>query len=119
MKFINNWIDVFSKDFSFIDDTKSKIPNLEGFIDHRHDQSIFSILCKKEGVEEVFTSEFFNYDWSSPEMAFQPIWIKRDRQLSLSDRLSKAIRNRLTMLKNGTLTIKNFLPSRFYKYFKE
>ena len=114
MQFIDNWIEVFHKDFSLIDDSKSKIPNLEGFFDHRHDLSIYSILCKKEGVEELFTSEYIHTDWSSPEMAFQPILAKRDRQLPFTDKLRKAIYRRLIMLKNGTLTIKNLLPIKFF-----
>jgi hypothetical protein len=34
-----------------IDDTPSFLPNDSGFVDHRHDQSIFSLLRKKYGAE--------------------------------------------------------------------
>ena len=47
-KFLYEWL-YYSQDRRIItDDPNTQIqPNLEGFIDHRHDQSILSILIKK------------------------------------------------------------------------
>jgi len=59
--FLKQWIEVFEKRFDLIDDTISKIPNFETFIENRHDQSIFSILCKKNYVEVLSAYEF---DWA-------------------------------------------------------
>ena len=39
-------------------DSKSIIPNFKNFIENRHDQSCWSIICKIKGVEEDF-------DWNS------------------------------------------------------
>lgn len=44
---INEWYYFASSDYHNIDDSPSLLPNAEGFIDHRHDQSIFSLLVKK------------------------------------------------------------------------
>jgi len=34
-----------------VDDSPSVLPNADGFIENRHDQSVFSLLCKMtEGV---------------------------------------------------------------------
>jgi hypothetical protein len=45
-EFINEWYDL-SCDYSNIDDSPSIHPNLPCFVEHRHDQSIFSLLTKK------------------------------------------------------------------------
>ena len=100
VQFIDNWIDVFCKDFSLIDDSQSPIKNFKGFVNHRHDQSIYSILCKKEKVEELANTEYFNTDWASPEMEFQPILAKRDKQLPFTDKLKMDIYRRLITIKN-------------------
>lgn len=46
MKLVNEWYNTACK-YNLLDDTPSKIPNLPGFVEHRHDQSIFSLLVKK------------------------------------------------------------------------
>ena len=46
---VNDWYEL-SCDYHNIDDTPSITPNLSGFIEHRHDQSIFSLLIKKYDV---------------------------------------------------------------------
>ena len=41
----NFWMAIIIRhDFSLLDDTPSKSPNLKGFQEHRHDQAIFSLL---------------------------------------------------------------------------
>jgi hypothetical protein len=45
-KFVNEWYTLCC-DYHNIDDTPSILENLEGFKEHRHDQSIFSLLTKK------------------------------------------------------------------------
>jgi hypothetical protein len=46
---INTWIKLAS-DYHLIDDSPSIIQNHPDFIDHRHDQSIFSLICKTKNV---------------------------------------------------------------------
>ena len=97
IKFIENWISVFLNDFHFIDDSPSMIPNIEGFIDHRHDQSIYSILCKLKGVEELCTSEYYtDADWSL--LSENPIWVKRDMDFGLFDKIKKKIKRAVKFL---------------------
>jgi len=43
---VNHWYNL-ACDYHNIDDTKSVAANLHGFKEHRHDQSIFSLLTKK------------------------------------------------------------------------
>ena len=57
--FITQWLQVFYDDFSLVDDTPSKIPNLAGFREHRHDQSVFSLLSKRHNLAPLdFITEF-------------------------------------------------------------
>ena len=46
---VDEWYN-FGCDYHNIDDTPSETPNFGGFIEHRHDQSIFSLLIKKNNI---------------------------------------------------------------------
>ena len=43
--FVKDWVKICSTN-NLIDDSPSILTNYDGFIEHRHDQSAFSILCK-------------------------------------------------------------------------
>ncbi|WP_270898815.1 hypothetical protein [Bacteroides xylanisolvens] len=45
--FVEEWEAVHSSCYDLITDKKSNISNLNGFIEHRHDQSSFSVIVKK------------------------------------------------------------------------
>ena len=57
LEFVNKWLQVFYDDFSLVDDTPSKLPNLDGFIENRHDQSVFSILSKIYDIYAIYSGE--------------------------------------------------------------
>lgn len=48
-QFVKEWYEIGSQ-YHFIDDTPSKLPNMIDFKEHRHDQSIFSLLTKKYNI---------------------------------------------------------------------
>lgn len=87
---VKQWAIVPHIDFGLIDDSPSKSPNLEGFIGHRHDQSIFSIICKLNNVEnisfyETMTPIRFNPVSRKVAVSFDnlerfPIWHMGDKQ---------------------------------------
>lgn len=56
--FMSKWLNVYEQGWHYVDDTDSVIPNLEGFREHRHDQSIFSILSKFYDVRVISEKEF-------------------------------------------------------------
>jgi hypothetical protein len=60
----------------FIDDSPSKSANSPGFIEHRHDQSILSLLLKERQIVGPDQSETFFRDWISEGRSF-PIWNMR------------------------------------------
>jgi hypothetical protein len=110
MDFMRHWVRVFSEDFSMIDDSASLAPNLEGFIEHRHDQSIYSILGKLLPISTISVFEFWFPradncwlpDWEM--VGDSPIQIRRDRGLKGESRwkiASLQAKGRLKRLLNG------------------
>jgi hypothetical protein len=90
--FINAWNDVFDGRLHLIDDSPSQAPNEPGFFEHRWDQSILSILAK---LWQVPTVSVFECWYPSLENCWEPDWtyidnypilMKRDRQISQSNR---------------------------------
>jgi hypothetical protein len=57
---IKTWRDICYNHKNLIDDTESKIKNDETFLDHRHDQSIISIIVKKMKIE-LFEDDTWKY----------------------------------------------------------
>jgi hypothetical protein len=107
IKLLNEWIKVIESDFSLIDDTPSRSLNFDGFIEHRHDQGIFSILCILNGVTTLSAYEYwypqkdsFKPDWEA--LKGFPIHAKRDKDFGL-------IRRVLNKLKNSLKKIKSFM----------
>ena len=88
-KFIKEWLNVYEHNFGLADDSFSVSPNFEGFIEHRHDQSIFGILCKIYNINTISAFEYWypsktknnilklKSDWS--KLKKYPIWAKRDK----------------------------------------
>lgn len=74
VEIINEWYDTCC-DYSVINDTPSTIPNDPAFQEHRHDQSILSILLKKHKCLLLYDETFLPQDirWSFP------IWGLRNR----------------------------------------
>ena len=58
-KIIKEWQQIISERFDLLDDTPSVSPNLIGFIEHRHDQSIWSLLCLKYKIKTISSYEYF------------------------------------------------------------
>lgn len=54
---IRDWCTITNNHYRLIDDSPSKIPNYDCFIEHRHDQSVFSILSKKYNLFSKKTVE--------------------------------------------------------------
>ena len=91
-QFLMDWIDVFDKDWAMIDDTPSQAANAPSFQEHRHDQSIFSILCSRYQVIDIDAREIIcwgtdqkTFDWDV--LSNYPVHARRDRNLSRTARL--------------------------------
>ena len=96
--FLKNWNKFFEEKFYLIDDTPSNEKNFLGFIENRHDQSIFSLLCKKNSIESLSAYEC---DWAEKNnlrtwdhTLGYPILAKRDLQYSMLKRfITRHIKN--------------------------
>ena len=108
--FLHEWLDVFEKRFDLIDDTPSKIKNFKNFIENRHDQSVFSILCKINSVKSLSAYEF---DWVEKNnkrtwehIYNYPFFARRDLEYNFFKRfINRQIKN----FKRKTSILKKFL----------
>ena len=87
--FLKKWLDVCNVN-QLIDDSPSKEKNHDGFVEHRHDQSAFSILCKLNNVSLLSASEC---EWAEDEnnrywehLKNFPILAKRDKRYNIFKR---------------------------------
>lgn len=101
---INEWKSVFLKDFSLADDSPSAAPNLPGFIEHRHDQAIFSIICKTSKASTVSCYEYWypkvnklKPDWDA--LKYFPIHARRDKDLGFFRNATNFVRKVVIKLK--------------------
>jgi hypothetical protein len=87
--FLNEWYKVYTDNFWLVDDTESNIPNAIEFVEHRHDQSVFSILCKLRGAELIPFHEVWveNSKKDMHKLKFFPIWCTRIKKRSLKGAL--------------------------------
>ncbi len=77
---LRQWLDVFINNFNLVDDSPSISPNFNEFIENRHDQSIFSLLCKTQRIPSISAYEIWQQDWRKLEK--YPILAKRDKELT-------------------------------------
>lgn len=76
---INKWYDICHNKTHLITDKKSQYPNDITFIDHRHDQSVFSILRKKNS-SIILPDETYCTNWE--ENKHIPIHAQRRRVIN-------------------------------------
>jgi hypothetical protein len=96
--FINNWNKVFEENFNLIDDSPSKIPNFSGFMENRHDQSVFSLLCKTNSIYSLsaYESEWgeINNQRTWGHLLNYPVIAKRDLKYNIFKRfINRQIKN--------------------------
>jgi len=101
--FIKQWLNVFYDDFRLADDSASISPNLKNFKEHRHDQAIFSLLCKSNSISTLSAFEYWypkrnmqKPDWHS--LAKFPIHAKRDKGFSLYRKIINLVKRKLVFL---------------------
>lgn len=87
-----HWTDIAENHRYLMTDLKSDTPNLSGFIEHRHDQSVFSLLAKQIPHIEISWQEVepLNGEWNGREEF--PIWAKRDKSFSFIDKIKRKFR---------------------------
>jgi hypothetical protein len=108
---LEEWCSITLNHFELIDDTPSMSENLPGFIEHRHDQALWTLLCLKYGVKTLSAYEYwyphindcgiFRPDWSSLDN--YPIHAKRDKDFgkiqNIINNFNRASKGMATILK--------------------
>jgi len=77
--FLQEWYNLMCN-YHLIDDSKSILPNDKSFVEHRHDQSCFSLLCKKYNAFTL-NDETYYWPWNIKESYINyPILAARNSQ---------------------------------------
>lgn len=84
LTFFSEWLSFYSENIELVDDSPSKIPNDDSFVEHRHDQAVFSLLAKRHGVSLRTAREQFPYaaDVQWVDLHEEPFHHRRDIQSS-------------------------------------
>lgn len=77
---VNKWVILSKRENELITDKKSIKPNKEGFIENRHDQSIFSVLIKSYPHREISYKETQVTDKNWEKLASFPIQARRHKE---------------------------------------
>ena len=84
-KILNEWNDI-CKINNLIDDSDSVIKNHKDFVEHRHDQSVFSLICKKNNIFHLSASECEWAEFQNKKtwihLKDYPILAMRDKKLN-------------------------------------
>ena len=63
VELVEKWYDIMSNHYHLIDDSPSFLPNDHSFVEHRHDQSVFSLLRYKYGSHVIDDETWYpNFD---------------------------------------------------------
>ena len=85
MNLINEYYSICSNHYNLIDDTPSIENNFYGFVEHRHDQSVFSLLVKKYNlINYDLDPSYWGCGIDSKQLYLQcgmeyPIWTCRNK----------------------------------------
>jgi len=118
---LREWLSVYYFDFHLADDSPSVSPNFPGFREHRHDQSIFSIIAKLNDVDTYSSNEFWfprtlssNGDWDA--LSFSPFHATRSLNFGLWGNLKRKSSFYFTAFKPKNLKVSlKILNSRINK----
>ena len=107
IKIIKEWLKIIHTRFDLISDIPSVSPNLSGFIENRHDQSIWTLLCLKHQIKIISAYELWypkknskklRPDWNA--LRKFPIHVKRDKNLGIVNYLIRRFNKKIFQLKN-------------------
>jgi len=77
LEIINKWYDLCCV-YNLLDSSESVEKNVENFVEHKNDQSIWSLIIKQDNNSIILDDETYFKDWETDGKLF-PIWAKRKR----------------------------------------
>jgi hypothetical protein len=78
LKIINEWKEI-TANYNLINDKRDPTIQFKEFIDHRNDQSVFSLLIKKHGAVILNDETYFYPNWMEDGEKY-PIWATRIKE---------------------------------------
>jgi len=94
---VGEWRELAMNHSYLFDDSPSRSANLNGFVEHRHDQAVWTLLCLKHNVQTLSSYEYWypkrystrpEADWDA--LREFPILAKRDKQLGITDSVAES-----------------------------
>ena len=84
--FLKHWHESYEQDISLVNDEASKKPNFSDFIEHRHDQSVFSVLFKlnNKGVTIPLNEVWVKNPEDFELIKYNPIWVTRKKNKKIT-----------------------------------
>lgn len=119
LEMVKRWLDLCkSEKHSLVNDSQEVLQS-EWFIEHRHDQSLFSMLCKARGIMPFWSNCYFN-EWQSLHRLVYPVHCQRNKSGVSSENtndpksIARWVKTSSILLTTTTivLVIKDFLYSR-------
>lgn len=92
-----------------VTDKRSSKPNKKGFVENRHDQSLFSVIIKKHPRKTIHYSEHYEIDDAGEEIEDCPIQVIRRKEVDRS--IYEVLKNKLLRPWREILHI-------YFKYFR-
>lgn len=75
------------ENYHFSDDSKSRTKNHTEFVEHRHDQSIASLLLKEREALRIFFEMEDYFGWAARARKYSPLWASRLRTSRVPSKL--------------------------------
>lgn len=91
IELINRWYDIHMNHYDLTTDKRSKVPNLSGFREHRHDQSVFSLLIKSYNSILINANEVNCGEGGWEKQERYPIWGCRKKDFHQSKMIKKLL----------------------------
>lgn len=74
---VKDWyLSTISEGYRLVDDSESITPNSSSFIEHRHDQALFSVLFRQRNLRAIADETSFPNAWTTDGASY-PIWASR------------------------------------------
>lgn len=87
---VDRWYDIHMNHYDLTTDKRSQVPNLSGFRENRHDQSVFSLLVKSYDSIQISSTEVYGGEKGWKTQVLFPIWGARKKEFK-GNKITKKI----------------------------
>ena len=99
-EFIEEWLKPFRFSKKLVDNSESSFEQHKKFIEHRHDQSVFSILCKLKNIYTLSVYDYFEHSFYQnipywENLLVSPLHHKRNLRYVSINKLLKFLKRKI------------------------